>query len=134
MFKKVGAVAGAILTLAALMGLGFGVENHFAKEVPTAVAFEEVRQDIQMVSTRIDAMKLEDELILVKKKIARLEDRWGEVFYERFDRYWQTIEELKGVMPKDYKEEYQEAQDEKERLEKEIEAKNKPKKKDGESG
>jgi hypothetical protein len=134
MLKKIGTVFGAIITLAALMGLGFGVENHFAKEVPTAVSFEEVRQDIQMVSTRIDAMKLEDELILVKKKIARLEDRWGKVFYDRFDRYWQTIVELKGVMPDDYKEEYQEAQDDKKRLEKEIEAKNKPKNEEGESG
>lgn len=129
MLRKIGVLLGAIITIATLMGLGFGVENHFAKEVPTALAFEEVRADIVMVSERIDAMKLEDELILVKKKISRMEDRWGEVFYERFDRYWQTKEELKGVMPDDYKVEYDELFDEKERLEKAIDEKNQPKKK-----
>jgi hypothetical protein len=133
MLKKIGVVLGAIITMATLMGLGFGVENHFAKEVPTAMSFEAVQQDIQMVATRIDAMKLEDELILVKKKIERLEVRWGDVFYKRFERYWQTTTELKGVMPDDYKLEYQEAIDDKIRLEKEIEAKNKPIKKKGES-
>ncbi len=124
MLKKIGVLLGSIITMATLMGLGFGVENHFAKEVPTAIAFEQVNADIVMVNERIDAMKLEDELLLVKKKIDRLEDRWGEVFYDRFDRYWQTIEELKGIMPEDYREEYQEAMDEKERLEKKIEEKN----------
>jgi acyl-CoA-binding protein len=134
MLGKIGVLLGLIITLATVFGLGYGVETHFAKAEHTSASFEEVtvtfdevRQDIQKVSTRIDAMKLEDELILVKKKIARIEDRWGKVFYDRFERYWQTIEELKGVMPEDYREEYQEAQDEKVRLEKLIEDKNKTK-------
>ncbi|MBV1929093.1 MAG: hypothetical protein KUG81_06230 [Gammaproteobacteria bacterium] len=127
MLRKIGVFLGAIVTLAALMGIGFGVENHFAKEVPTAVAFKQVNDEIQYVSSRIDAMKLEDQLILVKKKISRMEDRWGKVFFDRFERYWQTKAELKGVMPEDYRVEYDELFEEKELLEKQIEETNKPK-------
>jgi len=125
--KKIGIVLGSIVTLASLLGAGFAVDNHFAKEVPTAQSFKAVQEDIYMVSQRIDAMKLEDELLLVKKKIDRLEVRWGDVFYKRFERYWQTTDELKGVMPEDYREDYTELLDEKKRLEKAIEEKNKVK-------
>lgn len=127
MLKKIGILLGSIVTLASLLGAGFAVDNHFAKATPTVESFAAVQDDIHRVSQRIDAMKLEDELLIVKKKIDRLEDRWGKVFYDRFERYWQTKEELKGVMPDDYKEDYTELQDEKVRLEKEIEKKNEKK-------
>ena len=120
-------VAAFIITVGTIVGMFYVVDTHYAKADDVSIVVEEMQADIQYVSSRVDVMRLEDELIIVKKKILRLEDRWGDVFYERFDRYWQTIEELKGVMPDDYKEEYQEALDKKEKLEKQIEEKNKKK-------
>ena len=120
-------VAAFIITVGTIVGMFYEVDTHYAKADDVSIVVEEMQADIQYVSSRVDVMRLEDELIIDKKKILRLEDRWGDVFYERFDRYWQTIEELKGVMPDYYKEEYQEALDKKEKLEKQIEEKNKKK-------
>lgn len=117
-------VASFIIAVGTLVGMYYVVDTHYAK----AGDIEAVREDIMTVSNRIDAMKLEDELLLVKKKIDRLEDRWGQVFYDRFERYWQTHEELKGVMPTDYKKDYTELLEEKDKLEKAIDEKNKVKK------
>ena len=121
--------AGLIITVGTLIGMFYAVDSHYAK----AAEVEEVRVYAEYVSSRVDVMRLEDELVIVKKKIDRMEDRWGKVFYERFDRYWQTKEELKGGMPDDYKKDYNELLDEKERLEKAIEEKNKEPKKKGEA-
>jgi len=125
MFKTAIKIAGGVGLLIVLMGAAFAVEDYFAKEVPTTLAFEEVRLDISIVNDRIDAMRLEDEIAHVRKKIDRLEVRWGDVFENRFDRPWQTREELKGVMPNDYKEDYTELLLDEKRLEKAIDEKNK---------
>ena len=127
MLTKIGVALGSVITLATLLGFGFAVESHYAKEAPTAMAFEEVRADLMMVSNRIDAMKLEDELLLVKKKLFGLEDRWGEKFKTEHGRYHQSIEELLAFMPKEYRDEYRSLSERKEKLEKQIEEKNKKK-------
>ena len=127
-FKQVLSVVGAfIISVGTIAGMFYAVETHYAKASEVSVAIEELQTDIQYVSSRFDVMRLEDELVIVKKDIASMEDRWGKVFYERFDRYWQTKEELKGVMPTEYKEDYDDLQDDKVRLEKAIEEKNKKK-------
>ena len=125
--KIIAIIASSIITIATLIGFVFAFDNHYAKAEEITVVIEAVQEDIMTLSNRIDSMKLEDELLLVKKKIERLEDRWGQVFYERFNRYWQTKEELKGVMPDDYKKDYDELLEDKERLEEAIKEKNKKK-------
>jgi len=129
MLKKIMIVLASIATLSTLLGAGFIVDGHFAKETPTSASFAEVRSDIVMVSARIDAMKLEDELLLVKKKMYGLEDRWGKKFKEENDRYYHTIKELLAFMPEEYRDEYRELEDERDDLEKQIEEKNKVQKK-----
>lgn len=103
-----------ILTLSALVGGVFAVENHYANKQETEYA-------ITAVNERIDIIKLEDELVTVKKKMYDLEDRWGKKFKEEHNRYYHTIEELLAFMPKEYKKEYLELKDRKKVLEKEIE-------------
>ena len=120
-------VASFIIAIGMIVGMFYAVDTHYAKAGEVSVAIEELQMDIRYVSSRVDVMRLEDQLVIVKKDIATLEDRWGKVFYERFDRYWQTKEELKGVMPTEYKEDYDDLLDEKVRLEKAIEEKNKKK-------
>ena len=125
MFKRVGVILGVIVTLATILGFGFAVDDHYAKAGATTIAIEEVQADLEMVGNRIDAMKLEDELLLVKKTMYDLEDRWGVKFKEEFGRYHHTLEELLAFMPEEYRNEYRGLVEKKIDLEKKIEEKNK---------
>lgn len=123
MSSLVGKVFGIIIAVGTVVGMYYAFETHFAR----ASTVEEIREEVAAVSDRVDAMKLEDELLLVKKKMFNLEDRWSPKFKEEYGRYPHSIDELLAFMPKEYRDEYRELDDKRKDLEKKIEEKNKKK-------
>ena len=116
MKKSISLVAAFIITIGTIIGMAYAVETHYAK----ASEMRMVESDISDVNDRIDAMKLEDEILLIKKKLYSIEDRWGSKFKEEHGRYHHTIDELLAFMPKEYRNEYRELKERLDQLEKRL--------------
>lgn len=113
-----------IITIGTIIGFVFVVDSHFAKAEPTQVAIDNVIEDLLLLNDRVEAMKIEDELLMVKKKLYAIEDRWGEKYRDaNGGKYHESIEQLLAFMPKEYREEYRQLDEKRKLLEKQLEEK-----------
>lgn len=78
-FEK--AIIGAIITIATLIALAFGVYFHFETkfvEAQTAqVIHQEMRAEIELTGIRLNAKILEDRISRIQERIWRYEEKYG---------------------------------------------------------
>ena len=95
--KMVLSAIGAVAIIGSIIGTYQGLTTYFA----TAEAVEVVAKDLER-------HKLEERRDAVQERIWKMEDVWGERFYDHHGRYYETIEELLAWMPQEARDQYRE--------------------------